>query len=107
MVLVPVSSLKKALIVLEEKKYCQTQLTLARDTIKNQSDMITNYDTIVNNQKTVITMHEQNAVYYKKVLTNKDKEVKHFETLYEKERKNKRLAIYGGSLLFVLSIIFL
>jgi flagellar biosynthesis chaperone FliJ len=107
MVLVPVSSLKKALIILQERKNCQNEVLVARDSIKTQSEIISNLDTIVVNQSSMINLLKENNDNYKKVITNKDTEIKHFENLYVKEKRHKKMAIGGGSLLFILSIIFL
>ena len=107
MVLVPVSSLKKALIILQERKNCQNEVLVARDSIKTQSEIISNLDTIVVNQSSMINLLKENNDNYKKVINNKDTEIKHFENLYVKEKRHKKMAIGGGSLLFILSIIFL
>lgn len=107
MVLVPISSLKKALIVLEEKNYCNNQLEIARDTIKTQSQLITNLDTIIKNQSLVVVLLKDNVKKYEKVIENKDTEIKVYQDLYKKEKKTKKLVIGGGSVLLLLSIIFL
>ena len=107
MVLVPVSALRNALLVLDEKKYCQQQLEVARDTIKSQQEMLNNSDTIINRQKKAIELHEQNKVEYKKIITNHEKEIIKYQDLYKKEKRNKWFAICGGSFFFIISIIFL
>jgi hypothetical protein len=55
----------------------------------------------------MINLLKENNDNYKKVINNKDTEIKHFENLYVKEKRHKKMAIGGGSLLFILSIIFL
>lgn len=106
MVLVPVSALRNALLALDEKKYCYQQLGLARDTIKHQQEILNNSDTIINRQKNVIELHEQNKVEYKKIITNHEKEIIKYQNLYNKEKRNKWFAIGGGSIIFIFSIIF-
>lgn len=107
MVLVPVSALRKALLVLDEKKYCQQQLEIARDTIKSQQEMLNNYDTIIIRQKKTIELHEQNKIEHNKIVTNHEKEIIKYQDLYKKEKRNKWFAIGGGSFFFIVSIIFL
>jgi len=107
MVLVPVSSLRNALIVLEEKKYCLKQLEVARDTIKIQSEKIQNLDTIVINQNSIIDLLKQNNSNYKKVVENKDTEIQYYKDLYKKEKRNKWIAIGSGGTLLLISILFL
>jgi 4-diphosphocytidyl-2C-methyl-D-erythritol kinase len=107
MVLIPVSSLKKALIVLQEKNYCISQLEVARDTIKTQQQLILNSDTIINNQAQVIVLLKENNENLEKVIKNKDVEISHYKQLYKKEKRNKWMFVGGGSALFILSIIFL
>lgn len=107
MVLVPVSSLRKALIVLEEKKYCENQLSIARDTISIQNQLILNQDTIITNQKNVIIILNDNIDSYKKIIENKDTEIKYHKELYKKEKRNKWIAIGAGSSLFLISLLFL
>ena len=82
MVLIPVSSLKKALIVLQEKNYCISQLEVARDTIKTQQQLILNSDTIINNQAQVIVLLKENNENLEKVIKNKDVEISHYKQLY-------------------------
>lgn len=107
MVLVPVSSLKKALLVLEEKKYYVKLLEVARDTIKIEQEIITNLDTIIVNQEKSIMLLKENNENYVKVIKNKDTEILYYKDLYKKEKKQKWIGIGTGSVLFVLSILFL
>ena len=107
MVLVPVSSLRKALIVLEEKNNCIKQLEVARDTIKILDEQINNLDTIVTNQKNVISLLKENNSNYQTIVKNKDSEITYYKDLYGKEKRNKWFAIGGGGVMFILSILFL
>jgi len=107
MVMVPVSSLRKALIVLEEKKYCNQQLGIVRDSILNQKEIINNNDTIISNQNKVISLLSENNKNYEKIIINKDTEIKHYQNLYNKEKRNKWIAIGGGAFTFIVSIFFL
>lgn len=105
--MVPVSSLRKALIVLEEKKYCNQQLGIVRDSILNQKEIINNNDTIISNQNKVISLLSENNKNYEKIIINKDTEIKHYQNLYNKEKRNKWIAIGGGAFTFIVSIFFL
>lgn len=91
----------------KKKNYCNNQLEIARDTIKTQSQLITNLDTIIKNQSLVVVLLKDNIKKYEKVIENKDTEIKVYQDLYKKEKKTKKLVIGGGSVLLLLSIIFL
>jgi hypothetical protein len=107
MVMVPVSSLRRALVVLEEKKYCNLQLGIVRDSILKQKEIINNNDTIISNQNKVISFLSENNKNYQKIILNKDTEIKYYQNLYYKEKRDKWIAIGGGTFIFLVAIFFL
>ncbi len=105
--MVPVSSLRRALVVLEEKKYCNLQLGIVRDSILKQKEIINNNDTIISNQNKVISFLSENNKNYQKIILNKDTEIKYYQNLYYKEKRDKWIAIGGGTFIFLVAIFFL
>lgn len=80
---VPCITLKKALIVKQERIYCGTQLGIARDSISTMKEIIFAKDTIILHRDSSITNYKINESNYKKVINEKDSIIK----TYEKEIK--------------------
>lgn len=105
-VLVPVKSLKNALIVLEQRNYCRQQLTVVRDSVILMEGIINIQDSMIINQKQQIELQRQNIDSYIKLVDNKDKEIKTYKDKYNNEKRFKWYGISGGILAVIISIIF-
>lgn len=104
-VLVPVKTLRNALVVLEQRNYCRQQLTIVRDSVVLMENIINVQDSMIVNQKQQINLQKQNIDNYTKLVENKDKEIKTFKDKYNKEKKYKWYGIGGGIIIAVLSFI--
>lgn len=107
LVLVPVKSLRKALIVLEEKNFLEKQVKIVRDSVSLLVKKVNNLDTVVKNQEKEIKQLKENQDDYTTIIMNKNSEIKYYKELYEKERRHKWVAIGCGSVATILAIIFL
>lgn len=102
---VPCATLKKALVVKQERIYCGTQLGFARDSINTLQEIIVAKDTIILHRDSTIQIYKTNQERYKEVVANKDSII----TTYGKEISNLRTArniAYGLTIVTVLISIF-
>lgn len=104
-VLIPVKTLRNALVVLEQRNYCREQLTISRDSITLQTKLILNQDTIISNLKEENRLLNENVENYKKIIANKDKEIEYYKQKYNKEKRYKWYGIGGGTLVAILSFL--
>jgi hypothetical protein len=70
--LIPIKSLKNALLVKNERDYLNTQLRLSRDTINIQSNIIYNQDLTINNLIDQTSVYKANEQGYKEAILYKD-----------------------------------
>lgn len=80
--LVPIKSLKNALLVKNERDYLKIQLKLSRDTINIQSNIIYNQDLTISNLIDQTSAYKSNEQGYEEVMLYKDSIV---------ELKNKQI----------------
>jgi hypothetical protein len=104
-VIVPVSTLKNALIVLEQRNYCYSNLEIVRDSVTNLSEIIKNKDTVIFNQTSIIGYKDSIITNYDKIVKNKDSEIKIYKNLYRKEKMFKWGGFSGVIVLLGLLII--
>ena len=104
-VLVPVKTLKNALVVLEQRNYCREQITVVRDSVVLMENIISVQDSMIVNQKQQIELQKQNIESYVKLVENKDKEIKIYKDKYNKEKRYKWYGIGGGVIVAILSFI--
>lgn len=98
---VPCASLKKALVVRQERIYCGTQLGFARDSITNLQEIILSKDTIIFQKDSTITLLKDNENKYKEVISNKDTII----SVYGKEIKNLRASKNGAYVVAILTVL--
>ena len=98
---VPCASLKKALVVRQERIYCGTQLGFARDSISNLQEIIFSKDTIILHRDSAISVYKDNEKKYKEVVTNKDSII----TTYGKEIENLKAAKAGAYAVAIVTVI--
>lgn len=103
--IVPVSTLKNALIVLRQRDNLKKQLEISRDSISILSDMCSVKDSIINNQKTVIDLYVKNELNYVETIKTKDVIVEEYKKKYIKQ-KNLKIAGFGvGALGIIIAIL--
>jgi len=98
---VPCISLKKALIVREERLYCETQLGFARDSILTLQKIIFTKDTILLHRDSAISIFESNREGYKEIINNKDSII----TTYGKEIENLKTSRNGAYVAVIVTVI--
>jgi len=98
---VPCASLKKAIIIKQERVYCGAQLGFARDSISALQEIITAKDTIIFHRDSTIQLFKDNELKYKEVINNKDTIIR----VYKKEIDNLRTARNGAYALGILSVL--
>ena len=103
---VPCATLKKALVVREERIYCGTQLGFARDSITNLQEIIFAKDTIILHRDSAITLFKDNENKYKEVINNKDSIIITYGKEIENLRASKNGAYIAAGLAILLSIFF-
>ena len=98
---VPCATLKKAIIVKQERVYCGAQLGFARDSISALQEIITAKDTIIFHRDSTIQLFKDTELKYKEVINNKDTII----GVYKKEIDNLRTARNGAYALGILSVL--
>ena len=93
---VPCATLKKALVVRQERIYCGTQLGFARDSITNLQEIILSKDTIILHRDSTITVLKDNENKYKEVINNKDSIIKTYEKEIKRLNTSKIIAYAVG-----------
>ena len=86
-VVVPVSALRKALEVKNERDYLQKQLIVCRDTIKSQNKIIKSQDSTIKISNVQISLYKKNETRqdsvvnsYKGVIKEKENQVSDLQT---------------------------
>lgn len=103
---VPCATLKKALVVRQERIYCGTQLGFARDSISNLQEIILSKDTIIFHRDSAIALYKDNESKYKEVINNKDSIIITYGKEIESLRASKNGAYLAAGLAILLSIFF-
>ena len=98
---VPCASLKKAIIIKQERVYCGAQLGFARDSISALQEIITTKDTIILHRDSAILLYKDNELKFKEVINNKDTII----GVYKKEIDTLRTARNGAYALGILSVL--
>ena len=98
---VPCATLKKAIIVKQERAYCGAQLGFARDSISALQEIITAKDTIIFHRDSTIQLFKDTELKYKEVINNKDTII----GVYKKEIDKLRTARNGAYALGILSVL--
>lgn len=95
LVIVPVKTLRNALIVKSERDYLKSQISVIRDSVNILNNIISYKDSTIKNQ-------DQSIIYYKQIDSNrqeqlsyKDKIIDNYKTQIQKEKK--KTYIIGGS----------
>jgi hypothetical protein len=103
---VPCATLKKAIIVKQERIYCGTQLGFARDSISTLQEIITAKDTIIFHRDSAILLYKDNELKFKEVINNKDSIITTYGKEIQRLREGKMIAYGVGLLSMIVGLIF-
>jgi hypothetical protein len=102
---VPCNTLRKALIIKEERTYCGKQLGFARDSIAVLEQVIQHKDTIISFKDSTIATYVKNEQNYKGIITNKDSIIAEYKKAYLAQRIQKYIAYGVASILAITGIL--
>ena len=103
---VPCNTLRKALIIKEERAYCGKQLGFARDSIAVFQQVILHKDTIISFKDSAIATYVKNENNYKGVITNKDSIIEEYKKAYLSQRIQKYIAYGVSSIILLVGILY-
>jgi hypothetical protein len=103
---VPCTTLRKALIIKEERTYCGKQLGFARDSITVLQQVIQHKDTIISFKDSTILTYVKNENNYKGIITNKDSIIKEYKKAYLSQRIQKYIAYGVSSIILLAGILY-
>jgi hypothetical protein len=103
---VPCNTLRKALIIKEERTYCGKQLGFARDSITVLQQVILHKDTIISFKDSTIVAYVKNENNYKGIITNKDSIIKEYKKAYLSQRIQKYIAYGVSSIILLAGILY-
>lgn len=103
---VPCSTLRKALVIKEERTYCGKQLGFARDSITVLQEVILHKDTVISYKDSTIKAYEKIEGDYKKIITNKDSIIKEYKEAYLAQRLQKYIAYGVSSIILLAGILY-
>jgi hypothetical protein len=103
---VPCTTLRKALIIKEERTYCGKQLGFARDSITVLQQVILHKDTIINYKDSTILTYVKNENNYKGIITNKDSIIKEYKKAYLSQKIQKYIAYGVSSIILLAGILY-
>ena len=105
--IVPCSALKNALKLKVEYDYCYNQLKIVRDSISLLDSIKCQQDTIILNKNKEIILLENNVTQIKKIAAEHEERGNFYKSEVDKQKRLKNIAIGGGILSVILSILFL
>ena len=103
---VPCATLKKAIIVKQERVYCGAQLGFARDSINTLQEIITAKDTIILHRDSTILLYKDSELKFKEVINNKDSIITTYGKEIDRLREGKMIAYGVGFLFMLVGLIF-
>jgi hypothetical protein len=103
---VPCTTLRKALIIKEERTYCGKQLGFARDSITVLQQVILHKDTIISFKDSTIATYVKNENNYKGIITNKDSIIKEYKKAYLSQKIQKYIAYGVSSIILLAGILY-
>ena len=102
---VPCASLKKAIIIKQERVYCGAQLGFARDSISTLQEIITAKDTIILHRDSAILLYKDSELKFKEVINNKDSIITTYGKEIDRLREGKMIAYGVGFLSMLVGLI--
>lgn len=102
---VPCEALRNALLVLEEKKLLDNQLSVVRDSVKILSSVISSQNELIENKTQQINLLNGNLQAQTQIIEENKKMVEEYKRLYKKEKNLKRIGFGTGILGIVLGVL--
>ncbi len=102
---VPCEALRNALLVLEEKKLLDNQLSVVRDSVKILSSVISSQNELIENKTQQINLLNGNLQAQTQIIDENKKMVEEYKRLYKKEKNLKRIGFGTGILGIVLGVL--
>lgn len=102
---VPCEALRNALLVLEEKKLLDNQLSVVRDSVKILSSVISSQNELIENKTQQINLLNGNLQAQTQIIEENNKMVEEYKRLYKKEKNLKRIGFGTGILGIVLGVL--
>jgi hypothetical protein len=90
-----------------EYDYCYNQLKIVRDSISLLDSINCQQDTIILNKNKEIILLENNVTQIKKIAAEHEERGNFYKSEVDKQKRLKNIAIGGGILSVILSILFL
>jgi len=100
--IVPVSTLRNALIVLNQRNQCYEEIKIVRDSVSIMTQQILLKDSIINNKNQTINLYIDSEKKYVETVKLKESIAEEYKTAYIRERNLK----WGGVAVGALGIIF-
>ena len=102
---VPCNTLKKALIVKNERDYLKEQIKITRDSSLIFSRIVLNQDSIIKVKNSTISLYKKNENNYLQLIDNKDEEINLYKSDIKKHKRSKIVSYIVGSTCILLSIL--
>jgi hypothetical protein len=105
LVLVPVKTLKTALLVKTERDYLKDQISVVRDSVYNLNKIIFYQDSIITNQDSSIKLYKKIDIDRQSQLSYKDDIITNYKQELKKEKKKSIFILGGSSIILLLTIL--
>ncbi len=100
--IVPVSTLRNALIVLHQRNNCHEQIKIVRDSVSIMGQQLLIKDSIINNNHQTINLYIDNEKKYLETVKLKESIAEEYKKAYIRQRNLK----WGGIAVGALGVIF-
>tara|TARA_R110000822_G_scaffold100355_10_gene226005 strand:+ start:2007 stop:2366 length:360 start_codon:yes stop_codon:yes gene_type:complete len=103
---VPCVTLRKALIIKEERTYCGKQLGFARDSITVLEQVILHKDTIISFKDSTIATYVENENKHRAIIMTKDSTIEEYKKAYLSQRIQKYITYGVSSIILLIGILY-
>ena len=103
--IVPVSTLRNALIIKSQRDLLKKEIEITRDSISKLTELVDVKDSIIKNQEEIILLYKQNLERCQEVVKTKDSIIEEWKKKYKKQRNLKLVGFGTGILGIFIAII--
>ena len=89
---VPCKTLKKALIVKNERDFLKNQIGVARDSISILTNVVVNQDSVIKTQDSSISLYKKNEENYNSIINKKDGIIELKDEQIKQQKAKTRIA---------------
>jgi len=93
---VPCESLRKALIMKEDKKLLEGKFQIAKDSIKILSEVVELQKNLIDNKDKEISLFKDNQTKQQNIITEKDKQIVEYKKVIRKQKVFKLIGFGSG-----------